>query len=267
VPVAAVRLGLWKTRHLLALGLVSSPQAKESTDRIRVGPILIGCLLGFLLGEIVASALVTLGAHVAHYPGGFNALSKSRVPPWWSNAFGLVGLWCGFAAAIFFAFTQGNLKALPEQWRVRPSDVLYVALGVGCQFAIDLLYYPFHFKSPVKHLFGGAHGASFVLLVVMTTFLAPFFEEWLFRGVLYRTLDHGLRRQMPRGGATTAVVLSACVFALAHGEPLQFVGLALFGVVLALVLRRSQRLVPSIITHVSFNAVAMVGLIAQRSGH
>jgi membrane protease YdiL (CAAX protease family) len=64
-----------------------------------------------------------------------------------------------------------------------------------------------------------------------------------------------------------AVVLSACLFALAHGEALQFVGLALFGVVLALVLRRTQRLIPSVITHVSFNAVAMVGLIVQRSGH
>jgi membrane protease YdiL (CAAX protease family) len=270
VPIAAVELGLWKTRHLLALALVSSPLAKESTNRIRVGPILIGCLLGFLLGEIVASVLVALSASVAHYPGGFNALSKSNSPPWWSNVFGLVGLWCGFVAAIFFAFTQGNLKPLPEQWRLRPSDVVFVVLGVACQFGVDLLYYPFHFKhfnGPVKHLFGGAHGASFVLLVIMTTFLAPFFEEWFFRGVLYRALDEGIRRKLPRGGATVAVVLSACAFGLAHGELLQFVGLALFGVVLALVLRRTQRLVPSIITHMSFNAVAMVGLIIQRSGH
>jgi membrane protease YdiL (CAAX protease family) len=249
---------------------VTSPLAKESTERIRVGPILVGCLLGFLLGEIIASALTALAAHVTHYPGGLSALSKSTSPPWWSNVYGLVGLWCGFATAIYFAFTQGNLKALPEQWRVRPSDVMFVALGVACQFGVDLLYYPFHFKhfnGPVNHLFGGAHGASFVLLVVMTTFLAPFIEEWLFRGVLYRTLDEGLRRKFPRAGGWAAVVVSACLFGLAHGELLQFVGLALFGVMLALVLRRSQRLVPSIITHVSFNAVAMVGLIMQRSGH
>ena len=61
--------------------------------------------------------------------------------------------------------------------------------------------------------------------------------------------------------------LTACLFGLAHGEPLQFAGLALFGVVLALVIHRTRRLVPSVITHVSFNAVAMVGLIVQRSGH
>lgn len=222
------------------------------------------------MGEIVASVLVAAGAAIANFPGGFGAISKALSPPWWSNALGLVGLWCGFVAAIYYATAQGNLQALPNQWRPRVSDGLYVFLGVGSQFAVDLIYYPFHFKNfnkPVKHLFGGAHGASLVLLVIMTTFLAPIFEEWFFRGVLYRTLDDGLRRVWPRVGAAVAVLLSACLFALAHGEPLQFVGLALFGVVLALVLRRTQRLLPSIITHVSFNAVAMVGLIVQRSGH
>jgi len=249
---------------------VSSPFAQESAVRIRVGPILLGCLVGFLLGEIVASLLIGLGAQLAHFPGGYGAISKASVPPWWSNALGLLGLWCGFLAALYFATTQGNLKPLPSQWRPRASDVRYVLLGVACQFAIDLLYRPFHFKSfnnPVKHLFGEAHGAAFVLLVVMTTLLAPIFEELFFRAVLYRTLDDGLSRVAPRVGPIAAVVLSACLFALAHGEALQFVGLALFGVVLALVLRRSQRLLPSVITHVSFNAVAMVGLIMQRSGH
>ena len=230
----------------------------------------MGCLVGFLAGEIVASVLVALGAQLAHFLGGFQALSKASVPPWWSNALGLVGLWCGFGSAIYFASAHGRLRALPDQWRARPSDLFYVVLGVACQYAIDLIYYPFHFKNfnkPVKHLFGGAHGAAFVLLVVMTTLLAPIMEEWFFRGVLYRTLHDGLSRVAPRAGAVGAVVLSACLFALAHGEALQFVGLALFGVVLALVLRRTQRLIPSVITHVSFNAVAMVGLIVQRSGH
>jgi hypothetical protein len=101
----------------------------------------------------------------------------------------------------------------------------------------------------------------------MTVVLAPIFEEWFFRGVLFRTLDDGLRRVLPKVGTAAAVVISACLFALAHGELLQFAGLALFGVVLALVLRHTQRLAPSILTHMSFNAVAVVGLVVQRSGH
>lgn len=235
-----------------------------------MGPILLGCLVGFLLGEILASVLVALGAQLAHFPGGFQAVSKANVPPWWANALGLVGLWCGFLAGVYYATVYGKLAPLPDQFRLRVSDLFYVVLGVACQYVIDLIYYPFHlkgFNKPVKHLFGAAHGATFVLLAVMTVFLAPIFEEWLFRGVLFRTLDDGLHRALPRLGTAGAVVISACLFALAHAEGLQFVGLALFGMVLALVLRHTQRLAPSMLTHMSFNAVAMVGLVVQRSGH
>jgi membrane protease YdiL (CAAX protease family) len=226
--------------------------------------------VGFLAGEILASALIVIATHLTNFPGGFKALSLSKSPPWWSNALGLVGLWCGFGSAIYFATVHGRLPALASQWRLRPGDVVFVLVGVGCQFAVDLLYYPWHLKSlngPVTHLFGAAHGATFVLMVLMTTCLAPVFEEWFFRGVLFRTLSEGLGRVAPRIATAAAVVVSAVLFAIAHGEPLQFVGLALFGVVLALVVRRTQRLVPSVIMHISFNAVAMVGLIAQRSGH
>jgi hypothetical protein len=222
------------------------------------------------LGEIVASVLVALGTQLAHFPGGFQAVTKASVPPWWANALGLVGLWCGFLAGVYYATVYGQLAPLPHQFRLRLSDLSFVVLGVACQYAIDLLYYPFHvkgFNKPVKHLFGAAHGATFVLLAVMTVFLAPIFEEWLFRGVLFRTLDDGFSRVLPKLGTAAAVLVSACLFALAHAEGLQFVGLALFGVVLALVLRRTQRLAPSILTHMSFNAVAMVGLVVQRSGH
>jgi len=41
----------------------------------------------------------------------------------------------------------------------------------------------------VNHLFGSVVGASFVLLIIMTTFLAPIMEEWLFRGVLFRAFE------------------------------------------------------------------------------
>lgn len=249
---------------------MSSPPPKETANSIRVAPILIGCLVGFLLGEILASVLILIVAQLSHFRGGFSAISSARVPPWWSVALGLAGLWAGFLSAIYFATVHGNLAPLPDQWRPRVRDLWFVVLGVGCQFIIDLLYYPFHFKkmnAPVTHLFGAAHGAAFVLLVVLTTFVAPVFEEWFFRGVLYRTLTEAFRSYSSSLQTIAAVGLSACLFALAHAEALQFVGLALFGVVLALVLKRTQRLAPCIVTHMSFNAVAMVSVISQRLGH
>jgi len=230
----------------------------------------MAAFIGFLAGEILASLLNVLGAAVVHYPGGFNALGNAADPPWWSNALGLVGLWVGMAAAIYYAYREGHLRALPDQWRPRASDVLYVVVGVASQFVIDLLYAPFHFKSlnhPVNHLFKATHGAGFVLIAVMATLVAPFFEEWLFRGVIFRSIAEGARGVSRRVAVTLGVVVSAILFALAHGEALQFVGLALFGVVLALLVHRTKRLVPSYLAHASFNAVALVAVMSQRAGH
>jgi len=143
---------------------------------------------------------------LAHYPGGLSALANAGSPPWWANVLGLLGLWTGFAGAIYYAYAYGNLRSLPHQWQVTPSDLIYMAVGVACQFIVDAAYIPFHvhhLNRPVNHLFGSVVGASFVLLIIMTTFLAPIMEEWLFRGVLFRALSEGGRR----GGSRASVVL------------------------------------------------------------
>lgn len=242
----------------------------EGTERPRTGPILVAGVLGFIAGQVVASGLDLAAVNLSHYPGGMTQLARAASPPWWANVLGLTGLWAGFAAAIFYAYLHGHLRPLPHQWRPHPADVLYIALGFGCQLMVDLLYRPFHFKGlnrPVHHLFNGARGPTFVLLVVMTLIVAPVMEEWFFRGVLYRALAEGGAHPGSRRTVVVGVVVSAALFALAHAEPLQFVGLALLGVVLAVLVARTGRLFPSVVTHVSFNGVAIVALIFQRAGH
>jgi membrane protease YdiL (CAAX protease family) len=242
----------------------------ETVERPRALAIVLACFVGFLAGQILGALFELVGASLSHYPGGLNALSNASSPPWWANVLGLIGLWIGFGSAIYYAYVYGQLKSLPDQWRVRPSDVYYVALGVACQFFVDLVYIPFHVRhlnGPVNHLFGSVVGASFVLLIVMTTFLAPIMEEWLFRGVLFRALSEGGPRGGSRASVVLAVVASAALFALAHGEPLQFAGLFFLGLVLASLVWRTRRLVPSIVTHMSFNGVAIAALVHQRSVH
>jgi membrane protease YdiL (CAAX protease family) len=48
---------------------------------------------------------------------------------------------------------------------------------------------------------------------------------------------------------------------------LQFAGLFALGIILSYIVKKTNRLTPSILTHMSFNAVALVGLLLQRSGH
>ncbi|MGH9020097.1 MAG: lysostaphin resistance A-like protein [Acidimicrobiales bacterium] len=234
--------------------------------RRRAGAVLMACALGFLTGEVVATLLVAIGTSLDHYPGGLTALAHAATPPWWANALSLAGLWVGFGGAILYSSGPGGLAPLPAAWRVRASDAGYVALGVGCQVAVGLIYAPFHVKSlgrPVHHLFASASGASLVALGVMTSLLAPLLEEWFFRGVVFRALESAAGASSV--GTVAAVVLSALLFAAAHAELVQFAGLALLGVVLAVLVVRTQRLVPSVITHASFNSVAFVALLVQRA--
>ena len=227
-------------------------------------------LAGYLVGQVLATLLDGLLVSLTHFPGGLSALSAVADPPWWSNAVGLAGLWVGFGLAIYLAHHQGGLSPLPGGWRLRAGDVAYLGLGVGCQLVVGLAYAPFHFKNmdkPVNHLFQASHGAQFALLALMTVLGAPIVEEWLFRGVLFRTFDAAWGSRFARAGTAAAVGASALIFALAHGEWLQLPGLFFLGVVLAVVVRRTQRLTPAVATHVGFNALTMASLIAQRMGH
>jgi len=242
----------------------------EPLEKPRQLAIVLAGFIGFLGGQIIAAVLEELGVALTHFPGGLNALSTASSPPWWANALGLLGLWAGFGAAIYYAYAYGNLKALANQWRPRSSDLLYVLLGIGAQILVDVAYSPFHVKHlnrPVHHLFGSARGFTFVVLIVMTLLVAPIMEEWLFRGVLFRALSEGGAKGGSRGAVVLAVLMSAALFALAHAEPLQFAGLFFLGIILATLVWRTGRLIPSIVTHVSFNGVAIAALVSQRSGH
>ena len=236
----------------------------------RVVGIILMSLLGFVLGQVLASVLDAVVVAAVHYPGGMTALSAASEPPWWSNVTGLSGLWVGFAVAVFWAHHRGGLSALPHAWRPRRWDASFLALGIALQIIVGLAYRPFHFKNmdkPVNHIFGSAHGVTFALLAALTVLGAPLVEEWLFRGVVFRALLAGLSSRWGRNGTVGAVELSALVFALAHAEWLQLPGLFFLGVALAVVVLRTQRLLPAVLTHVGFNALTMASLISQRMHH
>jgi membrane protease YdiL (CAAX protease family) len=232
--------------------------------------IVVAGFIGFLAGQFLGLLLESVGVALTHYPGGLSALGRAPNPPWWSNALGFLGLWTGFASAIVYAYLEGRLRPLPHQWVPRASDAVYVVVGVAMQFIVDLLYRPFHFKSlnhPVNHLFKATHGPGFVVIAIMTTLIAPVFEEWLFRGVIFRAIAEGATGVTKKTAVVLGALISAALFGAAHGELLQFVGLVLLGVVLAILVQRTQRLVPSYLVHASFNATALVAVIAQRAGH
>jgi membrane protease YdiL (CAAX protease family) len=88
-----------------------------------------------------------------------------------------------------------------------------------------------------------------VWLFVMAVGIAPLAEEFLFRGLLFRALDR-------EWGGAKAVWGSACFFAIYH-PPLAWIPVAIVGAVCAVLFRRSGHLLPSVLLHMSYNAVVV----------
>jgi membrane protease YdiL (CAAX protease family) len=93
----------------------------------------------------------------------------------------------------------------------------------------------------------GSLGAVAVTLFV-TVVLAPVFEEIIFRGVLYGSLR-------ARWGVGPSIVISALVFALAHGYgSAGFASVFLSGALWAWSYERTRSLLPAIAAHMANNA-------------
>ena len=84
---------------------------------------------------------------------------------------------------------------------------------------------------------------------VMAVLFAPFAEEYLFRGLLFRALDR-------EWGGWRAVLGSAAFFAIYHG-PLSWLPVGLLGVANALLFKKTGRLAPAIVLHMVYNAVVL----------
>ena len=84
---------------------------------------------------------------------------------------------------------------------------------------------------------------------VMAVAFAPFAEEYLFRGLLFRALDR-------EWGGWRAVLGGAAFFAVYH-PPLAWLPVALLGAANALLFKKTGRLGPAVVLHMVYNLVVV----------
>jgi membrane protease YdiL (CAAX protease family) len=237
--------------------------------------------LGFLIGQVVALIAISIAAGVTGNGSRITAIENLAAPPAWYIGSGLVGLWVGFAIAPVLASRVRGTKDLVADLGLvfRPVDLWGIAIGIGGQLLVTLVYLPFQshlhdFNAPTTKLTGGAHGGTFLLIAVLTVVGAPLFEELFFRGLLFRGLlglVGGSRLRAQTGVARVvvvglAIVADGLLFGLAHAELEQLAGLAVFGCILAYVCYRTGRLGMNMVSHATFNLVAVLAIANNRSG-
>ncbi len=227
-------------------------------------------VVGFLVGYLFATIYVLVELTVTGAPA--SATVSNSLGALLAN---LLGLWTGLLAAVFYASKKrgsGSLKADFGLHRIVLQDVVIgVPVGVlGQLVVIPLLYYPFEqmtpnlsqkLSQPAQSITGLGHGAGIWVLALFLAVGAPIVEELYFRGLLLGSLKHRFSRLPESASSFLAAVISAVLFGLAHGEPLQLLGLAFFGLILAALRLKFGRLGPSMFAHGAFNAVTLIALI------
>ncbi len=99
---------------------------------------------------------------------------------------------------------------------------------------------------------------SFIILFLTTTFLAPFFEEVVFRGVLLPILSREF-------GISLGIIISAFIFALAHLSIGEMLPLFTLGIGLGVTRLISGRLASSVIMHSLWNGMTFLNLFLLRT--
>ena len=92
--------------------------------------------------------------------------------------------------------------------------------------------------------------SSVVMIVIASVFMAPIFEESIYRGVL----TNGLKR---KGTAVKAIMLSALAFMLMHMSPVQVVFQFALGALSACLMIKTNRLLPCVLLHMTANSLAL----------
>lgn len=98
---------------------------------------------------------------------------------------------------------------------------------------------------------------NFVLVLFLSTLVAPIVEELVFREVIYSSLQRALPWYL-------VVFNTAFLFAVAHGSPSQFTIIILLGLYLSLVRHATQKTSVTIALHIAYNIGVYAGTFAVR---
>ncbi len=243
------------------------PAPRESLKGINALSIAV---IGFLVGYLFATIYVLVELTVTGAPA--NATATNSLGALIAN---LLGLWTGLLAAVIYASKKRGSGSLRSDFglnRVVLQDVVIgVPIGIlGQLVIIPLLYYPFErmipnlsekLSQPAQTITGLGHGFGLLILALFLAVGAPIVEELYFRGLLLGSLKYRFSRFPESVSSFLAAVISALLFGLAHGEPLQLLGLAFFGLILAAMRLKFGRLGPGMFAHGAFNAVTLIALI------
>jgi len=149
----------------------------------------------------------------------------------------------------------------PVSWG-RAGRLTFVALVTiwGAAFLYSLLLSfvsdvdPAEEQGLVPNGWDSSRAGAFVVFFVAVTFLGPFVEELLFRGLGFTLVG-------AYGSKTAAILTTGVLFGLYHGLLAALLVLIVFGIVIGWLRARTASLYPCVALHSAFNGVALIASV------
>jgi membrane protease YdiL (CAAX protease family) len=147
-------------------------------------------------------------------------------------------------------------KAAGPALGLRPANWKYPVLGAFGTLALSVGVSQFGIEPEgVKQVIEGVREPRQLLLsLLFLALLAPVVEELVFRGLLYGWIAG-------RWGSWPALIVSALAFAGAHWEPAHVVLVLPLGVLFGWLRRRTDSLLPSLVSHIVNNGFALLAAV------
>ncbi len=212
-----------------------------------VNPFILAIVLLFLISAIFTMIMAQVTGNLDYT----QALQEMTVSPLVVNI-----AFYGISILVFGRlFRRDHLRfGLPVfNWSKKKAVLVIILASAACIGFNFLLVY-----SPLVRIFPGYQAsaqASFVkqplvLLILSNVLLGPAAEELIFRGLI-------CRRGVVQFSLWPAVILSAALFGLYHGNMLQFIYALGIGIVLGLCREKSGSILVTILIHMIINAFAI----------
>lgn len=161
-----------------------------------------------------------------------------------------------------FMFRSTSLKKFNNTKNLRlnsfpAADILpVVLLGIGGQFVMILLNFPFHYVFRVFFHLGESTSSmgdvsvwTVVGGIIAVGLLPAFLEEFFIRGVVFEVYN--------RVSTKNAVLFTAFIFAVFHGSPEEIPGYIFMGLMAVFVMLRCNSLYAAVLYHLSSNLTAL----------
>ena len=208
--------------------------------------ILVLFLVGMFLGGIVAAALTfiispsfatTYGMVIVYplqfIPAMLYASAKSRRNEGFEKGYALDNNNFGGRSGLSMALIVSAM-AVAAAFVFEPVSMLLPEMSEAMKAAMEMLL----------------NGPIWITLISVSVF-APFFEEWLCRGIILRGL---LKKVKP----VWAIVISAAIFGLIHGNLWQAIPAFIIGVILGYVYYKTGSLKLTMLMHCVNNTLSVI---------